>query len=1041
MASFDVIVKLVDQTKSSMRNIESGLKNIEKQGEKTSKALGAVSTAVTAIVSSVAAGKIVDLARNFGDLEARIRATSGSGAQTAEVMAYLATTAGRLGISLDDAAKAFSILRANGIDASYNSLEAWTKLATVSGRSVEDIADAVANAYQGSFGKISKATEDLITVEERFGQYVVKAGGQVIATARSTGEAVGVIQRYTQANEAFADAFQSRTNSITAALNRLQTTVAGNTGWSTLGQSIAGLIDKFNQLLAGSGTVGKAINYLAQAVNFLGDNFETIITIIEIVGSIFLVGKLFQGIQLIGRGIIALGQNVKSLGFIFTNLGTAVTNPITYIVASWRSLSTSIAKFAERGAGAVEIAFLRVFGSVGTLIKNLGYTVRGLAAPFTALAAYFTGLFDPIIERFRSIYDWVGRLAQRLNPFSSGTPAAPPVPPASPVTPPAPAAPPAAAGTTNPGVNPMTEYLTSFAQNLAKTRREYQALLDLLARTTDIDLAAKLFQELSAKAEELGIVLQRPINLIERDLRMALARSTEEVRVANEQYRLNSYWLAEYANQLELANVELMRQVVIQGQTALMERKFQNELLASSLALNERAIKLYDAEYQEMSFIQTLRASMITRLEAEKLLEQYNDALARGRINLQEYAQAVRNIDETLLGATERQRLLVAEVQRGSEVQTQNTIIAAGLQKQFEAGEITARQLAMAIKSLGEEFFTYKSIVEGAVITAADAVYSDETRKKALEELTKRFREGAVAARVYRSAAGSLGGDTEEIERTVNAYANFRDRVVETNEAIKASVRGAATTFSKEFTEAFVNAQNPLKAFKNFFTNLLTDMANRIVKQQLADPLADALSRMANEVIGTNGEGRAAQIMSGGMQVTGNNMAETIQNAGSRMQEYMTSAAQGIGNIFSGMGDGLMSIFSNVFNWIKDGLGSIGSGLGSIFSSAGGGGGSSFFGDIFGSIGSFLGFADGGRPPVGQVSLVGERSPELFVPDSGGTIVPMDELGGSDQLVVNFNLNAIDTMTGTQFLLQNKPAIVNMIGEAYNKRGRRGPLD
>ena len=1040
MASFDVIVKLVDQTKSSMRNIESGLKNIEKQGERTSKALGAVGTAITAVVSSAVAGQIVQIAKNFGDLEARVRATSGSGAQTAEVMAYLATTAGRLGITLDDATKAFSILRANGIDASYTSLEAWTKLATVSGRSVEDIADAVANAYQGSFGKISKATEDLITVEERFGQYVVKAGGQVIATARSTGEAVGVIQRYTQANEAFADAFQSRTNSITAALNRLQTTVTGNTGWSTLGQSIAGLIDKFNQLLAGSGTVGKAINYLSSAINFLGDNFETIATIVSVVGSIFLVGKLFQGIQLIGRTIVALGQNVKSLGFIFTNLGTAVTNPVTYIVASWRSLSTSIAKFAERGAGVVEITFLRVFGSLGTVIKNVGYVVRNLAAPFTALAAYFTGLFDPIIDRLRSAYEWAGRLAERLNPFSSGTPAAPAVPPASPVTPP-PATPPAAAGTTNAGVNPMTEYLTSFAQNLAKTRREYAALLDLLGRTTDIDLAARLFQELSSKAEELGIVLQRPINLIERDLRVALARSNEEVRVANEQYRLSGYWLAEYANQLELANVELMRQVVIQGQTALMERKFQNELLASSIALNERAQKLYSAEYQEMSFIQTLRGSLITRMEAEKLLEQYNDALARGRINLQEYAQAVRNIDESLLGATERQRLLVAEVQRTSEVQTQNAIIAASLQQQFEAGQITARQLALAIRSLGEEFFNYKSIMEGAVITANDAVRSDDTRRQALEELTKRFREGAVAARVYRSAATALGGDTDEIERTVNAYATFRDRIIETNEAIRASVRGAATTFSREFTEAFVNAQNPLKAFRNFFTNLLTDMANRIVKQQLADPLADALSRMANEVIGSNGEGRAAQIMSGGMQVTGNNMAETIQNAGSRMQEYMTSAAQGIGNIFSGMGDGLMSIFSNVFNWIKDGLGSIGSGLGNIFSSMGGGGGSSFFGDIFGSIGSFLGFADGGRPPVGQMSLVGERGPELFVPDAGGTVVPMDDMGSGDQLVVNFNLNAIDTMTGTQFLLQNKPAIVNMIGEAYNKRGRRGPLD
>ena len=33
-------------------------------------------------------------------------------------------------------------------------------------------------------------------------------------------------------------------------------------------------------------------------------------------------------------------------------------------------------------------------------------------------------------------------------------------------------------------------------------------------------------------------------------------------------------------------------------------------------------------------------------------------------------------------------------------------------------------------------------------------------------------------------------------------------------------------------------------------------------------------------------------------------------------------------------------------------------------------------------------FADGGRPPVGETSIVGERGPELFVPDRPGTIVP-----------------------------------------------------
>ena len=46
-------------------------------------------------------------------------------------------------------------------------------------------------------------------------------------------------------------------------------------------------------------------------------------------------------------------------------------------------------------------------------------------------------------------------------------------------------------------------------------------------------------------------------------------------------------------------------------------------------------------------------------------------------------------------------------------------------------------------------------------------------------------------------------------------------------------------------------------------------------------------------------------------------------------------------------------------------------------------------------------FANGGRPPIGRPSLVGERGPELFVPNSAGTIIPNNQLGGSTNVVVN----------------------------------------
>jgi hypothetical protein len=58
------------------------------------------------------------------------------------------------------------------------------------------------------------------------------------------------------------------------------------------------------------------------------------------------------------------------------------------------------------------------------------------------------------------------------------------------------------------------------------------------------------------------------------------------------------------------------------------------------------------------------------------------------------------------------------------------------------------------------------------------------------------------------------------------------------------------------------------------------------------------------------------------------------------------------------------------------------------------------FGDLLsGFFGGFLKFADGGRPPVGRPSIVGERGPELFVPDAAGTIIPN---GAGGAVTVNY---------------------------------------
>jgi len=107
--------------------------------------------------------------------------------------------------------------------------------------------------------------------------------------------------------------------------------------------------------------------------------------------------------------------------------------------------------------------------------------------------------------------------------------------------------------------------------------------------------------------------------------------------------------------------------------------------------------------------------------------------------------------------------------------------------------------------------------------------------------------------------------------------------------------------------------------------------------------------------------------------------------------------------------------------------------LGGLF---GGGGG------LFGLLGGFLGFASGGVVP--GMPTRGDSVPILATP--GEVILNKRQQGEvlqakrDEPLTVNFNLQAIDTQSGTEFILKNKKQITGVIQQAYNTRGQSGPL-
>lgn len=89
-------------------------------------------------------------------------------------------------------------------------------------------------------------------------------------------------------------------------------------------------------------------------------------------------------------------------------------------------------------------------------------------------------------------------------------------------------------------------------------------------------------------------------------------------------------------------------------------------------------------------------------------------------------------------------------------------------------------------------------------------------------------------------------------------------------------------------------------------------------------------------------------------------------------------------------------------------------------------------------------FADGGRPAQNKVSIVGERGPELFVPDSAGTVIPNEDLQKDSSVVVyqNFTFQSLDPATNMKLLQAQKDQIQSWVADGIknNQNGLRSTV-
>lgn len=150
-------------------------------------------------------------------------------------------------------------------------------------------------------------------------------------------------------------------------------------------------------------------------------------------------------------------------------------------------------------------------------------------------------------------------------------------------------------------------------------------------------------------------------------------------------------------------------------------------------------------------------------------------------------------------------------------------------------------------------------------------------------------------------------------------------------------------------------------------------------------------------------------------QTLGDLLKDTL-NSGNLLNDILGGFGKGIGG---GSGGGFS--FGNLFSGGgADGIGDLG-----------------LVGDFFGGIGSAFGlYADGGRIKAGETGIAGEAGPELIT--GPATVTSNEDSFGGNAPPVNITIQAIDTQTGTEFLLKNKRQIEGIVQSAYNRRGKQG---
>jgi len=293
----DNVDQLIIEIRAETRQLRKGLDKVNKQLSKTEKktkgansAFKKMKAALVAVGAAAIITRIVEINRTFEDLEATLRAVTGSAEAATKSFELIRAFTSSTTFQIEEVAQAFITLKQAGIVPTSDALMDFGNFAAGMGKSITQLAQAAFNATTGEmemlkqFGVIARQQGDKITVTfDGTTKTIERSGEAIVDYLRSIGR------------EKFPTAIEERFNTLSGAISNLNDQV------SEFGVSIGDGVGGFG-LRQGFIDLAKASASLLETLRPIGQVLGVIIHLISEL--IVVVIKAVDGFFILTRALL-----------------------------------------------------------------------------------------------------------------------------------------------------------------------------------------------------------------------------------------------------------------------------------------------------------------------------------------------------------------------------------------------------------------------------------------------------------------------------------------------------------------------------------------------------------------------------------------------------------------------------------------------------------------------------------------------------------------------------------------------------------------